>query len=228
MDYLCAYDWQQAEDCVCLVLKQLEFPGEVSVVFGCMSYNRTFVRLVMDWFYEKALIMCQRSNGEAEVMEKMLRQELENLGNKIGGTVFWGVGDNFVLGRIAHRKEEKKIRVGLLNERFGRPHYKELLAPKQEEEQNRIEQERTEMDRMKLEEEIMIVSGRLESEVGILMATEDFFLNLSMEQIQACLNVKVLNEERKLQKRLGELAQEVERKGGMHPAGMLIVTCQKK
>lgn len=218
MDYLCAYDWQQAKECACLVLKQLEFSGGVSVVFGCMSYNRTFVKKMTDWFYEKGLAICQRGDGESEYMENVLGQELEELGNKNGGMVFLCVSHSFVLGRISHREKEKKIRVGLLNERFGRPHYKELLEQNQEE-----------CRKWKgREPEIVIVNGRLEPEVGILMATEDFFQNLSKEQIQACLDVKVLNEERKLQKRLGELAQEAERKGGKHPAGMLIVTCREE
>lgn len=213
MDYLCAYDWQQTQEAATLVLKQLEFQGGLSVVFGCMSQEKSFVERITEWFYEKGLSLCRKGEGEVERLESSLLRMLSSISCQTDtAVVLLCVGRSFVFWR-------KGISVWLLNCRFGRNHYRSLFGG------NTVQRGMRNIGERSGGESI---TGILEPGIGILAATEDFFNNLTGEQIANCLAVKELNQEIKLQKRLGELSQEAKRKGAKHPTAMLIVTCQKE
>lgn len=210
MEYLCAYDWQQ-EQGIALVLKHFTFQNGNDVLFACMAKERErrtqkeacgFVEGLTEWFYTKGISQCQKG-AISEHLENALRKQLAEKGELItAGAVFLCVENSFFIW-------SKGTEVWQLNDRFGRAHGRRLSEGKEKEGGS-------------------VICGSLEYGIGILIATETLFCMLSGEQIVNSLAVKELTREEKLQKRLRELCREAERKGGKHPAAMLIVTCKKK
>lgn len=204
MDYMCGYYWN-GEGEVSLVLKQLAFHGmDMPVLFACLAEGRTrkaFVEEMTEWFHKKAVTCCQKGEQGLKAMERDLEKQAEkHFHNMEMAAVFLCVGELFFLwGR-------GKQKIWLLNTRFGKPHRRALFS---EEEQNDGE----------------MLSGALEHGVGILLATKEFGEGIGTEQLNACLAVKELDRESKVEKRLKELGEESERKGKEHVAAVLVVTC---
>lgn len=204
MDYMCGYYWN-GEGEVSLVLKQLAFHGmDMPVVFACLAEGRTrkaFVEEMTEWFHKKAVACCQKGERGMNVLEssfdKLVKKRFDSMK---AASVLLCAGDSFFLWRKGTQK------IWLLNTRFGKPHSRMLLA---EDEQGDGE----------------MLSGEFESGVGILLATHGFGEGIVDEQLNACLAVKELDKENKIEKRLKELGEESERKGKKHVAAVLVVTC---
>ncbi len=95
-----------------------------------------------------------------------------------------------------------KIKIYLVNDRFGRAHCKCMTETNQA--------------------EWTFMSGEMESNIGLLLATEDFGKKISKQQMEACLIIKEIAKKGK--QRLRELGEAAERQGGKHMGAVLLVT----
>ena len=213
MEYYSAFYWQQEEaDRASLVLKHLVYHEKgMSVILGCICVDESTVdggmmgetranqwtdRLT-EWFYEKGLKLCYKASGISKELEKALNRLLKKTAGGLSVTGVICVGNAFVLfGQGIQR-------IGLLNTGFGRAHCKYVEK----------------------EGEAYIVVGSMQKGVGILLATESFYLYLSDEELTECLAVKDLQTAQRVQRHMDELGQEASRQGGQQLGALLVVSC---
>lgn len=221
MKYLTSYYWQQEEKSrTSLVLQHLVYRwGKVPVLFACLCSaeeereHSYFAEQLSAWFQNtgRELLMTNREN-EAQIIaqiyaviaqidkeladNRQIRHDISKAKLSVAGILC--VADCyffFYRGRI---------KAYLLNERFGRASCRKIT------EENC--------------EELQILSGTMEKNIGLLLATEDFGKGLSEVQIRECLAVKALTGTRTCERHLQELGQVSEENGGRHMGAVLLVT----
>ena len=70
--------------------------------------------------------------------------------------------------------------------------------------------------------ELRFRRGRMESDIGILLASEGFCQKLSPKELRNCLAVKDIKDTAQTQKRIKELGSAAEKKGGSDMAALLL------
>lgn len=213
MDYLCAHFWQQEESTSALVLKHLVLRrGKTPIVLGCLAQAAQtqgeeirkadlFAERLIEWFYEQELGSSQAKEAGIKRLEEFWKQKLSRRAGELdGAAVLLCVGAQFVI------LSKGRMKIWLLNNRFGRAHRRELTWNKSA-------------------ANGLICKGSMEAGVGILIAEEEFFEGISEAEIQECLKPQVLKEEKRVQKRLAEIALAGTEKTGKSPAAIMVVTC---
>lgn len=71
-------------------------------------------------------------------------------------------------------------------------------------------------------EELRFRRGRMESDIGILLASESFCQKLSMGELRNCLAVQDITDASQTQKRIKELGSAAEKKGSRNMAALLL------
>lgn len=71
-------------------------------------------------------------------------------------------------------------------------------------------------------EELQFRRGRMESDIGILLASESFCRKLSPGELRNCLAVQDITDASQTQKRIKELGSAAEKKGGRNMAAILL------
>lgn len=225
MQYLSSHYWQQEDKArTSLVLQHLVYrKRKIPVLFACIcsgaswgdgSDNAHFAKQLTAWFQqegrEKLVSDVSKDfvglkNG---IREQMVQIDKElaayNLKNhvaeseRISVTGVLCIDGNFVL---FHRGNSK---VYLLNTRFGRTNCRCLVSGDSE--------------------ELQILSGEMEPNIGLLLTTKDFGAGLSTQQLGECLAVRDVLESHKIRHRLSQLGEEAARWGGRHMGAVLLVT----
>lgn len=239
MQYLSAYYWQQ-ETCALtsLVLQQLVYrKGKIPVLFACICNGNTmgkgedssyFTEQLANWFWSRQQSLVQEIKKDAdekkpeeierEICYKIMQVDREiSLYERYGkraSEAFKGqvghVGNMIGLLCIANRFwlfGRGSMEAYLLNTRFERVHCESLLGK---------EELKT--------GEIMVMSGLMEAEIGLLLATENFNNKLSKQELAECLRIKDVNTRERGKRRLEELGAAAECRGGRHMGAILLAT----
>lgn len=211
-----------------LVLQQLVYRRrKVPVLFACVCSveeedrgNSYFAEQLLSWFHSKGreLLMVNRDNA-AEVkihLQEVISQIDEELAENrrylslcsktpvsVAGMVC--VGDSYVLFSRGSQK------IYLLNYRFLQANCRRLMDAERGEVQENSKQ-------------LRMISGRMEQNIGLLLATADFGKGLEEAQIRECLEIKDLAKADACTQHLQELGQVSVQNGGQHIGAVLLVT----
>lgn len=109
----------------------------------------------------------------------------------------------------------------LLNRRFERVHCRCLTG---QEKPGMGENLQEAEQKPGIGESLQLLSGEMETGIGLLLATEDFSRKLSRNQLEECLSVKEMERTENVKGRLRELGEEAARKGGQHMGTVLLLT----
>ena len=222
MKYLSSYYWQQEEPAeTSLVLQHFVYrKGKLPGLFACICTGSAyFTEQLTYWFQtEGRELLRLDSSPDLDKTKAKIQQIISRIDSDLAefasckkieackNTHFIGmlsIGKRFL---IFSRGE---LRAYLLNRRFERVHCK-CLTPQKE------------------NEELQIMSGDMETGIGLLLSTRSFAQNLEREQIKTCLSVKELTRTENVKGRLRELGEEAARQGGRHMGAILLLTCGGK
>lgn len=208
MQYLTTYYWQQGEhNATSLVLQQVYLKKtKTPMVLACICTDTTvgdrgrrFAIGLTDWFYATGLPLCDRGGKK---VEKALSDSLErylaknDLQSRMAGVLC--VGHSLWMFRQGGQE------ICLLNTRNLRPNCRDMGT--EEKEADRISFQR----------------GSIERGVGILLATEGLYRQISREVLAECLDMGKLRSQSRLDKRLRELGCKGEAQGGMDMGAILL------
>ncbi len=233
MEYVSAYFWQQEEEeRTALVLQQLFYGRKkLPVLFACVCTSDKemeniyankgdvgnlaayFNERLAAWFWQEGRKRCVKRNGAnislmennlcitIQAIEREIREyAMQKLGREFWKMSFAGI---IAVGEYFLSFGQGKCRICLLNTRFDRPNAEWLWNG----------------------EELVIESGIMQRRIGLLLATEDFYKIPGEQQLQECLAVKELAWTKGLQRRLKELGERSEEKGGRQMGAVLMLTC---
>lgn len=229
-----------------LVLQHLVYrKRKVSVLFSCICSveegrwgNSYFAEQMLFWFQKEGrkLLVTNRDN-EATIITH-LQTVVKRIDTELTENRKCRCDDSFSMVSIAgvlcvadyfllfYRGNSKGY---LLNYRFGRANCKQIIEPGRE--------------------QLQVLSGRMEENIGLLLCTSDFGIGLSENQIRECMAVEALSEIIKNEKNLWknhiskkniveketeeifagkrhlrELGRISEKNGGRHMGAVLIIT----
>lgn len=210
MNYLTSFYWTEGIPNTSLTLQQATRKrGKMPVVLACVCEEDAMTReqglgehfciQLTDWFYERALEQCSRGK---EPDLSVLREELTELASDAGFSAagILCTGERFLL---FYRGRQ---RICLLNSRFLRPNIKELSAN---------------TDRVSA---LVVEEGILQSKVGVLLGTENFYRGISGEEIRNCLKVDAICDEKRVNRRLLELGHFGESRASGSRAAVLVIS----
>lgn len=236
MKYLTSYYWQQEEKSLTsLVLQHLVYRRrKVPVLFACLCSveeewgNSYFAEQLVSWFQNKGRkLLVANGDNEKKIIAQLhtvigqIDEELKENGkyNHDDSKSFVSVAGVLCMADyylLFYRGNQK---VYLLNYRFGQANCKQISQSGSE--------------------QLQIISGRMEKNIGLLLATNDWGRGITEEQIKECLAVKTLtgkNQEEKTltrkvlspmptgERRLQELGQVSVQNGGRNMGAVLLVT----
>ncbi len=218
MNFITSYYWQQSEcsknTSALLLLQGLCKKRKQRMVFACICagknddkeygiLNAYITEQLQNWFYEQERfrLKCKRKR-ESEALNESLKVLLVRLDEelhfrkKIDLCGFLCVDTKLLyFGR-------GNMGLYMLNRRFGRDNMRYLWGG---------------------EENLTLHTGTIQQNVGILIATEDFFCAGNQKTIAECLSVWEISSQEQADKHLHELCTAAEQKGGMNIGAILTV-----
>lgn len=223
-----------------LVLQQLVYrKGRVPVLFACirteesLSHEKNsayFAEQLLAWFRERQqwLVRCvgketvakemgAAANGLDEV-ENELCHKIAQIDEEIAiynrmqqkAMQEIGLAGLFCIGNRFWLFSRGNVGVYLLNRRFERTNCMCLS--------------RECLQGEGMQGKVELLSGLMEADIGLLLATGDFIANMTRQELQECLAVKELKIQEQANRRLQELGRAAERRGGHHMGAILLVT----
>ncbi len=213
MQYLAAYYWQSANrNSSSLMLQQVYHKRrKLPVLMACVCLNQTdknngkkMITRLTDWFYGKVLPLCAGKGEKGiAIIDKSLKSFLKKEETNLKGVQMSGV---FCVGNFLCFWEQGEQNIRLLNLRMHDSQMKELQMEKSE------------------EQRIVFQSGVMQPGVGILLGTHGFYAGIPANVLKDCLNIKELRDQGHVEKRLQELGELGEARGGVDISAVLLVT----
>ncbi|MCM1303715.1 MAG: hypothetical protein NC305_09090 [Lachnospiraceae bacterium] len=207
MEFMSGY-YRQKEDSTALLLQQYVCHG-VPVCLGCVCGGKDSAAGMAGGLFTGLLLRAFRGADLSQAVEKPSRF-LKKMEKRIYRcradcdvpTAFWmaGIlcaGESFLLFA------EGKVKISLCNIGFGRPSLHEIRAGDGER-------------RMRM------LRGSMEPGIGILLASENFYDHIPRSDMQDCLSVKDINDSGQTRKRIRELGEMAEQRGGRGMGALLL------
>ena len=205
MQYLAAHYWQSAGGGKSSMLLQQVYHKrkKMPVVLACVCTNKELVTELSEWFYETALPICSKKGERGmRIMSIRLKHILEKK-EKIMGARMAGV---LCLGESVCFFQRGEMKIRLLNMKFQRAH-SFCLQPDTEP-----------------GEKIVFREATIQPNVGILLATEEFWAHIPQEMAEECLDISQIRNQGILKKHLCELGDRGAEKGGTDMGAVLLLS----
>ena len=202
--------YRQNEDSLSLLLQQYVCDG-VPVCLGCVCGGEMSDAGIKGGLITGWLLRQFRGLNLCEVIEKpqkfigRFERELNTCWDRHSVLQnFWTVGI-LCIGYEFLIFYEGAVQLWLCNTYLGRPDLQRIGVD-----------DRTETH------ELRFHRGIMESDIGILLASESFCRQLSTKELSSCLAVKAIKDSTQTQKRIRELGSLAEKKGGRNMAALLL------
>ena len=200
--------YRQNEDSLSLLLQQY-LCGEVPVCLGCicggaMSEAGVKGGQITGWLFKefRELSLYKAVEKPEKIFEKMKRKLDRYWTNCCVLQDFWTAGV-LCIGNVFLLFYKGAVQVHLYNTYFGRSALQRIGGGCSE------------------SSELQFHIGSMEANIGILLASESFCMQFSGEELRNCLAVKDIKDPMQVQKRIRELGNSAEKKGGRNMAALL-------
>lgn len=201
--------YRQNEDSLSLLLQQY-MCDEVPVCLGCIcggEMRETGMKggLFTGWLLKefRGLSLGKAVEKPEKIFNKIERKLDRYWSSCCDLQDFWTAGV-LCIGNVFLFFYKGEVQFHLYNTYFGRPALQRIGGSRAE------------------PGELRFHRGSMEADIGILLASESFCRQFSAEELRNCLAVKDIKDSTQTQKRIRELGNSAEKKGGRNMAALLL------
>lgn len=215
MKYLATYYWQAGNHSSSLMLQQVCYKRKrMPILLACVCSQTTndgraeaLVKALTDWFYQIGLPTCSKrgEKGMRIIVAALKKCIIGNLRKKVSGFEKLQIGGVLCVGNTLCFFQQGRLRIAVLNRKNQHSYSRELLLE------------------AKCNEEMIFREATIQSGVGILLTTDNFYASICPERVEECLSMKELETQMQLEKRLQELGKLGETNGGTDMGAVLIM-----